>query len=81
MVELNEFNLLSRILLRLSTILQDAAPPIELGQIAFVANLSCLDPTYIRGEAHLAALPAPQSKCVPNKLIFEQRGDESLVGS
>jgi hypothetical protein len=81
MVELNESNLLSRILLRLSTILQDAAPPIELGQIALVANPSCLDPTYIRGEAYLAALPAPQSKWVPNKLIFEQRGDESLVGS
>jgi len=52
-----------------------------LGQIALVANPSCLDPTYIRGEAYLAALPAPQSKWVPNKLIFEQRGDESLVGS
>ncbi len=35
--------------------LQAAAPPIELGQIAFVANSSCLYPTYIRGEAYLAA--------------------------
>ena len=35
--------------------LQAAAPPIELGQIGFVANLSCLYPTYIRGEAYLAA--------------------------
>jgi eukaryotic-like serine/threonine-protein kinase len=34
--------------------LQAAAPPIELGQILFVANLSCLYPTYIRGEAYLA---------------------------
>jgi hypothetical protein len=31
------------------------ASPIELGQIFFVANLSCLYPTYIRGEAYLAA--------------------------
>jgi tetratricopeptide (TPR) repeat protein len=32
-----------------------AAVPIELGQIAFVNNLSCLYPTYIRGEAYLSA--------------------------
>jgi len=32
-----------------------AASAIELGQIGFVANLSCLYPTYIRGEAYLAA--------------------------
>jgi eukaryotic-like serine/threonine-protein kinase len=32
-----------------------AALPIELGQIAFVANLSCLYPAYIRGEAYLAS--------------------------
>ena len=31
------------------------ASPIELGQISFVNNLSCLYPTYIRGEAYLAA--------------------------
>ncbi len=36
------------------TVLQ-AASPIELGEIAFVANLSCLYPTYVRGEAYLAA--------------------------
>jgi eukaryotic-like serine/threonine-protein kinase len=35
--------------------LQAALPPIELGQIGFVTNLSCLYPTYIRGEAYLAA--------------------------
>jgi tetratricopeptide (TPR) repeat protein len=35
--------------------LQAAAPPIELGSIQFVSNLSCLYPTYIRGEAYLAA--------------------------
>ncbi len=32
-----------------------AASPIELGQIFFVANISCLYPTYVRGEAYLAA--------------------------
>ncbi|MGA8428605.1 MAG: protein kinase [Candidatus Sulfotelmatobacter sp.] len=36
-------------------VLQIAAPPIEVGQMSFVANLSCLYPTYIRGEAYLAA--------------------------
>jgi len=35
--------------------LQPAVPPIEYGQISFVANISCLYPTYIRGEAYLAA--------------------------
>jgi eukaryotic-like serine/threonine-protein kinase len=35
--------------------LQPALPPTEYGQISFVANLSCLYPTYIRGEAYLAA--------------------------
>jgi hypothetical protein len=32
-----------------------AASPIELGQINFVVNLSCLYHTYVRGEAYLAA--------------------------
>ncbi len=32
-----------------------AASPIELGQIVFVANISCLYHVYIRGEAYLAA--------------------------
>jgi DNA-binding winged helix-turn-helix (wHTH) protein len=31
------------------------ASPIELGQILFVNNISCLYPVYIRGEAYLAA--------------------------
>jgi serine/threonine protein kinase/tetratricopeptide (TPR) repeat protein len=35
--------------------LQPAAPPIELGTITFVANISCLYPTYIRGEAYVVA--------------------------
>jgi eukaryotic-like serine/threonine-protein kinase len=32
-----------------------AASPIELGQIRFVINISCLYPVYVRGEAYLAA--------------------------
>jgi serine/threonine protein kinase/Tfp pilus assembly protein PilF len=32
-----------------------AATPIELGSIVFVINISCLYPTYVRGEAYLAA--------------------------
>jgi eukaryotic-like serine/threonine-protein kinase len=32
-----------------------ADPPIELGQVSFANNISCLYPTYIRGEAYLAS--------------------------
>jgi hypothetical protein len=32
-----------------------AASPIELGQIQFVANISCLYNVYVRGDAYLAA--------------------------
>src|SRR5207253_11420266 len=32
-----------------------AASPIELGQIGFSNNISCLYPVYVRGEAYLAA--------------------------
>jgi eukaryotic-like serine/threonine-protein kinase len=35
--------------------LQVAEGPLELGQLAFVNNMSCLYHTYIRGEAYLAA--------------------------
>ena len=35
--------------------LQSALPPIEYGQITFLNSLSCLYPTYIRGEAYLAS--------------------------
>jgi hypothetical protein len=33
----------------------EAASPIELGQIMFVINNSCLDHLYVRGEAYLTA--------------------------
>jgi eukaryotic-like serine/threonine-protein kinase len=35
--------------------LRSALPPIEFGQIGFVNNISCLYPTYIRGQAYLAS--------------------------
>ena len=35
--------------------LQSVSPPIEFAVIPFVVNGSCLYPTYIRGEAYLAA--------------------------
>ena len=35
--------------------LQPASPPIEYGLTLFAANISCLYPTYIRGQAYLAA--------------------------
>jgi eukaryotic-like serine/threonine-protein kinase len=35
--------------------LQAATSPLELGQIAFVNNISCLYHVYVRGEAYLAA--------------------------
>ena len=38
-----------------TTVLQKASPPIEFGQIPFLANISCLYPTYVRGEAYLAS--------------------------
>jgi serine/threonine protein kinase/tetratricopeptide (TPR) repeat protein len=37
------------------TVLQAAASSIELGGITFVNNISCLYPTYVRGEAYLSA--------------------------
>ena len=37
------------------TDLQVATGPIEFGQISFMSNLSCLYPTYVRGQAYLAA--------------------------
>jgi hypothetical protein len=53
--------------------LQAAAGPIELGQILFVANLSCLYPTYVRGEAYLAAGQGTQA-AAEFKKILDHRG-------
>jgi eukaryotic-like serine/threonine-protein kinase len=46
-----------------------AATPIELGQIAFVVNLSCLYHTYIRGEAYLVAGQGPAAAAEFQKVI------------
>jgi eukaryotic-like serine/threonine-protein kinase len=35
--------------------LQPALPAIEYGQIAFITQISCLYPTYLRGQAYLAS--------------------------
>jgi eukaryotic-like serine/threonine-protein kinase len=49
--------------------LQAAAPPIEFGSIPFVTNLSCLYPTYIRGEAYLAAGQGTQAAAEFQKIL------------
>ena len=46
-----------------------AASQIELGQIPFGANLSCLYPTYIRGEAYLAAGQGKEAATEFHKII------------
>jgi eukaryotic-like serine/threonine-protein kinase len=46
-----------------------AASPIELGQIFFAANLSCLYPAYIRGEAYLAAEEGTQAAAEFQKIL------------
>jgi tetratricopeptide (TPR) repeat protein len=46
-----------------------AASPIELGSIPFVANISCLYPTYIRGEAYLAAGQGTQAAAEFQKIL------------
>jgi len=49
--------------------LQAAASPIELGQVNFVCNLSCLYPTYVRGEAYLAAGQGKEAAAEFQKII------------
>jgi eukaryotic-like serine/threonine-protein kinase len=49
--------------------LQPAVPPIEYGQIAFMNNISCLYPTYIRGEAYLAAGQGKQAAAEFQKIL------------
>ncbi len=46
-----------------------AASPIELGQILFVANISCLYHVYIRGEAYLAAGQGKEAAAEFQKII------------
>ena len=46
-----------------------AASAMELGQLFFVANLSCLYPTYIRGEAYLAAAEGKEAAAEFQKIL------------
>jgi serine/threonine protein kinase/tetratricopeptide (TPR) repeat protein len=46
-----------------------AASPIELGQILFVANMSCLYHVYVRGEAYLAAGQGKEAAAEFQKII------------
>ncbi len=46
-----------------------AAAPIEFGEIPFVNNISCLYPTYIRGEAYLAAGQGKEAAAEFQKII------------
>jgi Tfp pilus assembly protein PilF len=49
--------------------LQKASGDLEYGQITFVANLSCLYPTYIRGQAYLAAGQGKEAAAEFQKII------------
>jgi eukaryotic-like serine/threonine-protein kinase len=49
--------------------LQAASSPIELGQILFVANISCLYHVYVRGEAYLAAGQGKEAAAEFQKII------------
>ncbi len=53
--------------------LQPAVPPIEYGQIFFLSNISCLYPTYIRGEVYLAAGQGKEAAAEFQKII-DHRG-------
>ncbi len=49
--------------------LQSALPPIEYAQIDFLANLTCLYPTYVRGQAYLAAEQGPAAAAEFQKIL------------
>jgi predicted Zn-dependent protease len=51
-----------------------AASPIELGQIAFVANISCLYHVYVRGEAYLAAGQGSAAAAAEFQKILDHSG-------
>jgi len=51
-----------------------ASTPIELGSIPFIANPSCLYPTYLRGQAYLAA-----NQAVPAAAEFQKIIDHSGI--
>jgi len=51
------------------TDLQLTTPPIELGAMEFENNVSCLYPTYIRGQAYLAAGQGKEAAAEFQKII------------
>jgi len=51
------------------TALQAASSPIELGQIPFGNNISCLYQVYVRGEAYLAAGQGTQAAAEFQKIL------------
>jgi tetratricopeptide (TPR) repeat protein len=51
------------------TALQAATSPVELGAVSFVCNISCLYPTYVRGEAYLAAGQGKEAAAEFQKII------------
>jgi tetratricopeptide (TPR) repeat protein len=50
-------------------VLQKATGEIEYGQIQFVLNISCLYPTYIRGQAYLAANQGKEAAAEFQKIL------------
>jgi serine/threonine protein kinase/tetratricopeptide (TPR) repeat protein len=53
--------------------LQPALPPIEYGQTLFISQISCLYPTYVRGQAYLAAGQGKEAAAEFQK-ILDHRG-------
>ena len=51
------------------TALQGTEPPLEYGQLAWSANLSCLYPTYIRGQAYLAQEQGTEAEAEFQKIV------------
>jgi eukaryotic-like serine/threonine-protein kinase len=49
--------------------LQKATGDIEYGQIPFLINISCLYPTYIRGQAYLAANQGKEAAAEFQKIL------------
>src|ERR1700691_3408271 len=50
-------------------VLRVAPSPQELGLVQFVANISCLYPTYVRGEAYFAAGQGKEAAAEFQKII------------
>ena len=48
---------------------QQITSPIDLGDIAFGANISCLHPTYVSGQAYLAAQQGPAAAAEFQKIL------------